>query len=113
MRADRIAEALEAIIEAGAMAERSGDRYWCAVLHRLRAVFLAAVGAEASQIDAWFSEAIRIAKKQKSVSLEKRADAILDSASWEKMKTALTLLIIGFLSSPIMHATAQDLPKTI
>lgn len=52
MRADRIAEALEAIREAGAMAERSGDRYWCAELHRLRAVFLAAVGAEASQIDA-------------------------------------------------------------
>jgi hypothetical protein len=38
-------------------------------------VFLATLGAEDSQIEASFCEAIRIAKEQKSVSLEKRAEA--------------------------------------
>jgi hypothetical protein len=38
-------------------------------------MFLAALGAEEFQIEASFSEAIRIAKEQKSVSLEKRAEA--------------------------------------
>jgi hypothetical protein len=45
------------------------------VLHELRAVFLAALDADEVQIEASFCEAIRIAKKQKSVSLEKRAEA--------------------------------------
>jgi hypothetical protein len=38
-------------------------------------VFLAAVGADETQIEASFCEAIKIAKKQKSVSLQKRAEA--------------------------------------
>ena len=73
--ADRTSEALEAIKEAQAIAARSGERRWCAELHRLRGVFLAAMGAEETQIEASFQEAIRIAKEQKSVSLEKRAEA--------------------------------------
>jgi ATP/maltotriose-dependent transcriptional regulator MalT len=73
--AGRSSEALEAISEAEALAERSEERWWSAELHRLRSVFLAAMGAEESQIEASFSEAIRIAKEQKSVSLEKRAEA--------------------------------------
>jgi hypothetical protein len=43
--------------------------------HRVRAVFLAAMSAEDTQIEASFCEAIRIAKEQKSISLEKRAEA--------------------------------------
>jgi hypothetical protein len=73
--ADRIPEALEAIEEAEALADRYEQRNWSAELHRLRAVFLAAIGADETQIEASFSEAIRIAKEQKSVSLEKRAEA--------------------------------------
>ncbi|MBV8277875.1 MAG: protein kinase [Verrucomicrobia bacterium] len=73
--ADRSSEALEAISEAEALAERSAERWWCAELRRLRGVFLTAVGAEESKIEASFCEAIRIAKEQKSVSLEKRAQA--------------------------------------
>ena len=42
---DRTSEALKAIREAEAMAERSEERFWCAELHRLRGVFLAATGA--------------------------------------------------------------------
>jgi predicted ATPase len=72
--AARTSEALEAIREAQAMGERSGDRWWCAELHRLRAVFLAAVRADETKIEASLCEAIRIAKEQKSVSLEKRAE---------------------------------------
>jgi hypothetical protein len=73
--ADRTAEALEAILEAEALVERSEERWWCAELHRLRGVFLAAMGADESQIEASFGEAIRIAREQKSVSLAKRAEA--------------------------------------
>ena len=73
--AHRTSEALEAIKEAEALVERSEDRWWCAELHRLRGVFLAALGAEESKIEAAFCTAIRIAKEQKSISLEKRAEA--------------------------------------
>ncbi|MBV8278510.1 MAG: hypothetical protein JO170_25075, partial [Verrucomicrobia bacterium] len=73
--ADRTSEGLEAINEAEALVERSEEREWCAELHRLRGVFLTAMGAEETQIEASFGEAIRIAKEQKSVSLEKRAEA--------------------------------------
>jgi NACHT domain-containing protein len=72
---NRIFEALEAIMEAEGLAERFEERWWCAELHRLRGVFLTALGAEETQIEASFCEAIRVAKEQKSVSLEKRAEA--------------------------------------
>jgi hypothetical protein len=73
--ADRTSEALDAINEAEALAERFENRYWSAELHRLRGVFLAAMGADEAQIEASFDEAIKIAKEQKSVSLQKRAEA--------------------------------------
>jgi hypothetical protein len=73
--ADRTSEALDEINEAEALAERFENRYWSAELYRLRGVFLAAMGAEGTQIKTSFSEAIRIAKEQKSVSLQKRAEA--------------------------------------
>jgi hypothetical protein len=57
------------------LAERSEERWWCAELHRLRGVFLAAMGADETQIKASFCEAIRTAKQQKSVSLATRAEA--------------------------------------
>jgi hypothetical protein len=56
------------------LAERFELRWWSAELHRLRAVFLAAMGAEEAQIEASFCEASRTAQEQKSVSLEKRAE---------------------------------------
>jgi predicted ATPase len=73
--ADRTSEALEAIMEAEALVERFEERWWSAELHRLRGVFLAALGADESQIESSICEAIRIAKQQKSFSLEKRAEA--------------------------------------
>jgi hypothetical protein len=72
--ADRTFEALEAIKEAESLAERSEECWWSAELHRLRGVFLAALGADGAQIEVSFCSAIRIAKEQKSVSLEKRTE---------------------------------------
>ena len=82
--ADRTSEALEAIKEAQAIAARSGEGYSCAELHRLRGVFLAAMGAEETQIEASFCAAISNAKQQKSVSLEKRAEATYGEYCREK-----------------------------
>jgi hypothetical protein len=62
----------------------SGDT----VLHRLKSVFLAAMGAEQNQIEASFGEAIRIAKEQKSVSLEKRAEATY--AEYRRQKASVS-----------------------
>ena len=73
--ADRTVESLEAIREANALVERFENHYWSAELQRLRGVLLATASAEETQIEAAFGEAIRIAKQQKSVSLEKRAKA--------------------------------------
>ena len=72
---DRTSEALETINEAEALAESFENRFWSTELHRLGGVFLAAIGADAAQIEASFCEAIRIAKEQKSVALAKRAEA--------------------------------------
>ena len=73
--ADRTSEALEALNEAEALAERFEQSFWCAELHRLRGVFLVAIGADEPQIEASFREAISIAKEQKSISLATRAEA--------------------------------------
>ena len=73
--ADCVSEALEAITEAQAWVERSEERWWRAELYRLRGVFLAALDAEETQIEASFCKAIRIATDQKSISLATRAEA--------------------------------------
>jgi serine/threonine protein kinase len=72
--ANRTSEALEAIDEADVLAERFENRYSSADLHRLRGVFLAALGSDETQIEASFCAAINTAKQQKSVSLQKRAE---------------------------------------
>ena len=74
-QANRTSEALEAIRDAEALVERFEGRHWYAELHRLRGVFLTVMGADEAQIEASFCAAIRIAGEQKSVSLEKRAEA--------------------------------------
>src|SRR5271157_1358938 len=84
--ADRTSESLEAIREAEALVERSEERWFCAELHRLRGVFLAAMGVDESQIEASLCEAIRIAREQKSVSLQKRAEAT--NAEYRRQKAS-------------------------
>jgi predicted ATPase len=84
--ADRTSEALEAISEGEVLAERFENRYWSAELYRLRGVFLATLSADETQIEASFCQAIRIAKEQKSVSLEKRAEATY--AEYQRQKAS-------------------------
>ena len=72
--ANRTSEALEVIKEAEALVERFEGRWWSAELHRLRGVFLTALGADETQIEASFRKAIRIANLQKSISLAKRSE---------------------------------------
>jgi serine/threonine protein kinase/tetratricopeptide (TPR) repeat protein len=84
--ADRTSEALEAINEAEALVERFEQRNVLSRLHRLRGLFLAALGAEEAQIDASFCEAIRIARAQKSIFLEKRAEGTY--AEYRRQKTS-------------------------
>jgi hypothetical protein len=55
---------------------------------RSELVFLAAVGADETQIEASFCEAIRIANQQKSISLEKRAEATYAEYRRQKASTA-------------------------
>ena len=57
-----------------------------AELRLLRDVFLAAIGADETKIEASFCEAIRIAKEQKWVSLEKSAEA--SYAEYRRQKRA-------------------------
>ena len=73
--ADRAFEALDAIRQAEALAERFEERWWCAELHRLRGVFLMATGAQEAEIEASFYAAIGTATDQKSTSAKERADA--------------------------------------
>ena len=73
-RAGRTSEALAAITEAEALAERSEERALLTTLHWLRGVFLAALGGEESQVEVSFCEAIRIAKEQKAISMQKVAE---------------------------------------
>jgi hypothetical protein len=73
--ANREAEALGIVREAEALVEISGERWWFAELNRLRGVFLTALGADEAQIEASFEGAINTAKEQRSISLQKRAEA--------------------------------------
>ena len=90
-QADRTPEALEAIREAERQAERSEELWWCAELHRLHGVFLAAMGADEAGIEGAFCEAIRTAKQQKSISLEKRAESNLRGIPQPKGKSFRSL----------------------
>ena len=73
--ANSTSKALQAIREAEKLVEVIEERWWCAELHRLRAVFLTAVAADEPEIEASFREAVRTAREQKSISLAKRAEA--------------------------------------
>jgi hypothetical protein len=111
--ADRTSEALEAIKEAEGLAETRSERWWCAELHRLRGVFLAAVGADETQIEASFCEAVRMAKEQKSVSLEKRAKATYEEYRKQKSerigrtRVPTTSLITDWSALPLVQRTRR------
>ena len=115
--ADRTSEALEAINEAETLAERFEQRAWCAELHRLRGVFLAALGADETQIEASFCEAIRIAKEQKSISTgETRRSNLrrIPPPKSERVRRTwipTTSLIISCSSLPFVQGPAREIPS--
>jgi glycogen debranching enzyme len=73
--ADRTRDAVDAIAEADALAQRFEQRFWCGELHRLRGVFLTKLHGDQAEIEEEFRAAIRIAKQQNSSSLATRAEA--------------------------------------
>ena len=73
--ANRSSAALETITEAETLVERFEERWCSAELYRLRGVFLTAIGGDEREIEASFCKAIRVAREQKSISLEKRTEA--------------------------------------
>ena len=82
--ADRTSEALETIDEAEAVAQSVEQRVLDSTIHGLRGVFFANLGVDETQIEASFCAAIRIARGQKSVSLEKRAEATYEEYRRQK-----------------------------
>src|SRR5580704_2998048 len=85
--ADRTSEALEAINEAVALAERFEHRNALSEMHRLRGMFLAALGADEIQIEASFCAALRIAREQKSIALAKIGEATYAAYCRQKTTT--------------------------
>jgi hypothetical protein len=67
-------EALEVLVEAEAIAERREEFNYSAARQRLRGVFLAAIDADDTQVEASLSAAIRTAQEQKSISMATRAE---------------------------------------
>ena len=86
--ANRTSEALGAVNEAEALAERFEQRVYFSELHWLRGVILTALGAKETQIEASFCAALRIAKEQKAISLEKRAEAPYAEYCRQKVNTS-------------------------
>jgi len=109
--ADRTSEALEAINEAEALAERFEQREHYVELQRLRGVFLTAIGANEVPIEASFCEAIRIAREQKSVSLGNRAEATYAEYRRRKANQEVVdsdYLFANFLERPALRSTVVD-----
>ncbi len=76
-RGRRPSRAVELSAEGLAAVERSEDRMWHAELHRLRGEVLAKREAPASEVEACFRQAIEVARRQDSKSLELRATTSL------------------------------------
>jgi predicted ATPase len=67
-------EALGAVTMGLAVTQVEGERHWEAELHRVKGeTLLASPGADSSQAEAAFRQAIEVAQRQKALSLELRA----------------------------------------
>ncbi|MBV7339893.1 hypothetical protein KFU94_69130 [Chloroflexi bacterium TSY] len=70
-------EGLEALAEALAIVEKTGERYYEAELHRLKGELLLKQGAADDEVEACFREAIEVARRQAAKSWELRATVSL------------------------------------
>jgi predicted ATPase len=77
-RADQSAEGLEALAEARALADKTGERFWVAEIHRVYGeLSLRVAEAETGVAEESFLNAIEIARQQSAKSLELRATTSL------------------------------------
>jgi len=82
-KVDQPEEALRMLIEALALIDRCGDRYWEAELHRLKGeILLSQAGSDKVQAEACFHQALDVARHQQAKSLELRA-AVSLSRLWQ------------------------------
>jgi predicted ATPase/DNA-binding winged helix-turn-helix (wHTH) protein len=91
----RPVEGLAAVAEALTLAQRSGQHYWEAELHRLRGVLtLQAGAAPTGEVEAGFLQALEVAHRQRARSLELRAAVSLGRlwADRDNVKEARALL---------------------
>jgi predicted ATPase len=82
-KAGRHGEGLAVVAEALALAEKGGERCWEAELYRVKGELLRGAGAEASEAEASFRQAVEIARRQKAKSLELRA-AVSLARLWQQ-----------------------------
>jgi serine/threonine protein kinase/tetratricopeptide (TPR) repeat protein len=82
----RIEEALEALRKGMALADRCEERAWHAEFYRLRGIFLAAAGVAERQVKTALNAAVRTAKGQGSVTLERRAERTFSTYCRRKQK---------------------------
>ena len=77
----RTSDALEAIREAEALVERSGERWWCAELHRLRGVFLTALGADETHIEARCESTVEMGVEEQSLTADDQLFVLTQAGS--------------------------------
>ena len=73
LKAQKLEEGIAAISTAQAVAQNAGERWWSAELYRLQGALLRAQGGDESGVEAWFWQAIEIARQQQAKLLELRA----------------------------------------
>ena len=103
--------ALSAAAEGLAVAEKSGERWWEAELHRLKGVLVLSSGAS-TESEACFARSIRIARRQQAKSLELRSATSL-ARLWrdqEKREQAHELLapVYGWFTEGFDTADLRD-----
>jgi adenylate cyclase len=70
---DRCEEGLKALADAQMQADRTGERWWQAEIHRMRGVLLTRSRAAPAEVEDCFRQALDVARRQAARSLELRA----------------------------------------
>jgi predicted ATPase len=76
-------EALAILTEGLAAADKTGEHWWDAELHRLKAELMLVQEADEAEVEACFHQAIDVARRQQAKSFELRATMSL-SRLWQK-----------------------------
>lgn len=83
----QIEEALAMLTEASAAADETGEHCWDAELHRLKGELTLMQGADETEAEACFYQAIEVARRQQARSLELRATVSLCCLCQKQVKT--------------------------